>query len=165
MFSLVWGLWATGFGWVVATDFRGAAHRIHQASWRTPYTGVRFVRIVAGAFALAGPAVLLNGLYDLSSGQFGTDRLPQQPMPFIAATAVTGALGLWSLWRRSGMLRTAWADGPAPRRAAAAVITFAFVGFLVALWAGHPVAMLASWLAGGIAGLIVLVCAAPEERG
>ncbi len=40
LFSVAWGVWATGFGWIVATDFRGAAHRFHSLSQRSvPFGG------------------------------------------------------------------------------------------------------------------------------
>lgn len=160
LFSLAWGVWATCFGWVIATDFRGAAHRFHRMSRQAPFMRVGFVRIMGAGFALAGPAVLVNGLYDLGSGQFGPDRFPRPILPVIAATALFGALGLWALWLRSGLLGSAWAEGPASRRAMAAVITVAVVGSLGAFWLGHPAAMLVSWLAGGLAALILLMRAA-----
>lgn len=68
LFSVAWGLWATGVGWIVVTDFRGAARRFHAVSARsvssgktgTPRVGVGFVRFVAGVFALVGPVVLVS---------------------------------------------------------------------------------------------------------
>ncbi|MFD5065290.1 hypothetical protein [Streptomyces sp. NPDC058394] len=72
LFSAAWGLWATGFGWIIATDFRGAARRFHGMSQKftlfdratTSVNGVGFVRCVAGVFALAGPPSWFSGLWN-----------------------------------------------------------------------------------------------------
>ncbi|GHE57146.1 hypothetical protein [Streptomyces capitiformicae] len=165
LFSMAWGIWATGFGWIIASDFRGAAHRFYELSQRSvpfsarraPLVGVGFLRILAGVFALIGPAVLVGGLLELVRGEGASDRLPQLPVPLAATVVLVGAFGLWTAWRPSGLLRREWAEGADLQRAAVAVVTAALVGFPATLALGHQTAMLASWLGGGLAGLVLLL--------
>ncbi|KAB1149976.1 hypothetical protein F7R91_03890 [Streptomyces luteolifulvus] len=86
-----------------------------------------------------------------------SDRLPQLPVPLAVTVVIIGAFGLWMAWRPSGLLRREWAEGTGLRRAAVAVVTAALVGFPATSALGHQTAMLASWLVGGLAGLILLL--------
>ncbi|WP_235978395.1 hypothetical protein [Streptomyces lycii] len=165
LFHVVWGLWATGFGWIVAANFRGAADRFYVLSQRSvplggngvPRVGVGFFRVLAGVFALVGPVVLAVGVLGLSRGELSGSRFPQPPAVFAVAAGLAAAFGLWTLWRRSGVLRREWNQGSGPRRAAVVVLTLAVLSFPVGLSAGHRVAALASWLIGGFTGLTLLL--------
>ncbi|WP_431961212.1 hypothetical protein [Actinacidiphila sp. bgisy160] len=164
LFTVAWGLWATGFGWIVATDFRGAARRFHALSeWSVPFgrtgtprVGVGFVRFVAGVFALVGPVVLVGGLLELGRGHVRPEGFPRMPVSLAVFAALLAVLGLWMFWRPSGWLRREWDGGGGVRRAATVVITVAGTGFQAALVLGRPVATLALWLLGGAAGMLLL---------
>ncbi|MFB7288398.1 hypothetical protein [Actinacidiphila glaucinigra] len=163
-FSVIWGLGASGFGWILVTDFRGAARRFHAMSARSvpfggdrpPVVGVGFVRFVAGVFALVGPVVLVTGLLDLVRDPAAPEPMPRPPLP-LAVFAVLGAgVGLWTFWRRSGVLRPEWAKGGTLRRAAAVVLTGVLVAFPALLVLGRTTPMLLVWLLGGAAGVVLL---------
>ncbi|MFV0132009.1 hypothetical protein ACLGIH_01840 [Streptomyces sp. HMX87] len=163
-FSVVWGVFATAFGWIVATDFRGAAHRYHALSRSTvpfggvgmPMVGVGFFRLVAGVFALAGPVVLAVGLLSLWRGGAGPDALPTVPAWFVMVEALIAGVLLWWTWRRPGLLRREWEAGTGVRRAAAAGVTVSVVAFVVTLGVGCGAWAMASWLVGGLCMLTLL---------
>ncbi|MEV0689645.1 hypothetical protein [Streptomyces sp. NPDC050388] len=165
MFLVAWGVFATAFGWIVATDFRGAARRFHAMSRAaTPFggagssvMGVGFVRAVAGVFGLIGPFVLGAGLLELWRGEAGLDGLPPVPAWFVVCQALVAGVGLWTMWRRSGMLRREWDAGTGLRRAAVVVLTASFVAFLVTLGLGQGGWAVVSWLVGGLCGLTLLL--------
>ncbi|WP_097880766.1 hypothetical protein [Streptomyces sp. st140] len=165
MFSLVWGTFATTLGWVVAADFRGAAHRFHAFSHAaTPFVGsgahvmgVGFFRMVAGLFALIGPIVLVTGLLELWRGEAGNFRLPPVGGWFVLVQAVILGAALWSYWRRSGFLRRQWDAGSSPRRAAVAGVTASTVAFTLLLALGSGTWMLVAWLLGGLCGIALLL--------
>lgn len=165
MFSLAWGTFATTLGWIVATDFRGAAHRFYAFSHTAaPFggsgplvLGVGFFRLVAGVFALIGPIVLVTGLMDLWRGEAEALRLPPVDGWFVAVEAVILTVALWSNWRRSGLLRRQWDVGNGPRRAAVAGVTGSVVAFAVLLALGAGTWMMAAWLLGGLCGIILLL--------
>ncbi|WP_369147327.1 hypothetical protein [Streptomyces sp. R44] len=165
MFLLVWGVFATAFGWVVATDFRGAARRLHAMSRAaTPFggagtstPGVGFLRLLAGVFALVGPVVLGSGLVGLWRGEEGPGKMPAPPVEFVVVEALVAGVFLWRAWRRSGLLRRAWDAGTGPRRAAVAGLTTAFLAFVVTLGLGWGTWMMTSWLVGGLCGVSLLV--------
>ncbi|MEU0622851.1 hypothetical protein ABZ329_18625 [Streptomyces rubiginosohelvolus] len=165
MFSLVWGTFATTLGWVVAADFRGAAHRFHAFSHAaTPFVGsgahvmgVGFFRLVAGLFALIGPIVLVTGLLELWRGETETFSLPPVGGWFVLVQAVILGAALWSFWRRSGFLRRQWDVGSGPRRAAVAGVTALTVAFTLLLALGSGTWMLAAWLLGGLCGIALLL--------
>ncbi|MEU8096209.1 hypothetical protein [Streptomyces rubiginosohelvolus] len=165
MFSLVWGTFATTLGWVVAADFRGAAHRFHAFSHAaTPFVGsgahvmgVGFFRLVAGLFALIGPIVLVTGLLELWRGEAESFRLPPVGGWFVLVQAVILGAALWSYWRRSGFLRRQWDAGSGPRRAAVAGVTASTVAFTLLLALGSGTWMLAAWLLGGLCGIALLL--------
>ncbi|NEB41076.1 DUF1345 domain-containing protein [Streptomyces sp. SID14515] len=165
MFSLVWGTFATTLGWVVATDFRGAAHRFSAFSHAAaPFggsgatvMGVGFFRLVAGMFALTGPIVLVTGLLDLWRGEAEAFRLPPVDGWFVVMEAVILGAALWSYWRRSGFLRRQWEAGNGPRRAAVAGVTASIVAFAALLALGRGTWMMAAWLLGGLCGIALLL--------
>ncbi|MET8939504.1 hypothetical protein ABZX28_21205 [Streptomyces rubiginosohelvolus] len=165
MFSLVWGTFATTLGWVVAADFRGAAHRFHAFSHAaTPFVGsgahvmgVGFFRLVAGLFALIGPIVLVTGLLELWRGETENFSLPPVGGWFVLVQAVILGAALWSFWRRSGFLRRQWDAGSGPRRAAVAGVTASTVAFTLLLALGSGTWMLAAWLLGGLCGIALLL--------
>ncbi|MCT6778900.1 hypothetical protein LXH09_19895 [Streptomyces sp. CS7] len=165
MFSLVWGTFATTLGWVVAADFRGAAHRFHAFSHAaTPFVGsgahvmgVGFFRLVAGLFALIGPIVLVTGLLELWHGEAENFRLPPVGGWFVLVQAVILGAALWSYWRRPGFLRRQWDAGSGPRRAAVAGVTASTVAFTLLLALGSGTWMLAAWLLGGLCGIALLL--------
>ncbi|MFE7338286.1 hypothetical protein [Streptomyces griseus] len=171
MFSLVWGTFATTLGWVVATDFRGAAHRFHAFSHAaTPFggpgasvIGVGFFRLVAGVFALVGPIVLVTGLLELWRGDAEALSLPPVPAGFVAVEAVIVGVTLWSTWRRSGFLRRQWDAGSGLRRTAVAGVTASLVAFAALLALGSGTWMLVAWLLGGLCG-ITLLLSDPADR-
>lgn len=165
LFAVVWGLGATGFGWVVATNFRGAADRFLMLSQRsTPFgrrgpapVGVGFVRAVAGVFAVAGPVLLVVGLLGVLEGQWSPGRFPELPLAMDLFMVVVTALSLWTFWRRTGSLRREWAAGGGLQRAFCAVATVAVLGFPATMAIGDMTAMFIDWLVGGLAGLLLLV--------
>ncbi|MBV7244488.1 hypothetical protein [Streptomyces sp. MW-W600-10] len=165
MFSLVWGTFATTLGWVVATDFRGAAHRFHAFSHAaTPFggpgasvIGVGFFRLVAGVFALVGPIVLVTGLLDLWRGEAEGFRLPPAGGWFVLVQAVLLGAALWHYWRRSGFLRRQWDAGSGLRRTAVAGVTASLVAFAALLALGSGTWMLVAWLLGGLCGITLLL--------
>ncbi|MGW8765624.1 hypothetical protein ACWGN5_24295 [Streptomyces sp. NPDC055815] len=165
MFPLVWGVFATVFGWVVATDFRGAARRLHVMSRAaspfggagTPTPGVGFLRVLAGVFALVGPVVLVSGTVGLWRGEEGPEEMPVPPVGFVVVEALVAGVFLWRAWRRSGLLRREWDAGTGLRRAAVAGLTAAFVAFVVTLGFGWGTWMMTSWLVGGLCGVSLLV--------
>lgn len=173
MFSVAWGVFATAFGWIVATDVRGAAHRLHALSRSavpfggvsTSLVGVGFFRLLAGVFALAGPVVLISGLMDVWHGKPGSNDLTALPAGFVAAEATIAGVTLWRAWRRSGVLRREWDAGNGLRRTALAVLTASMVAFAVTMGFGWGNAMTASWLAGGLSGLTLLPGDRPAVPG
>ena len=160
-----------GSGWIIVSDFRGAAHRFHLLSQRSvpfgagrlPFVGVGFLRIMAGVFALIGPVAFVGGLLELARGGSDSDRLPRLSAPLGATAILVGAFGLWMAWRSSGLLRREWADGAGLRRAAVIVVTLALVCLPATLALGHQTAVVSSWLGGGLAGL-VLLCGRPDPE-
>ncbi|MET8218118.1 hypothetical protein [Streptomyces hirsutus] len=169
MFSVAWGVFATALGWIVATDFRGAAHRFHTLSQAAmPFGGVGvsvvsvgFFRLVAGVFALAGPVVLVSGLVKVWRGEAGSDSLSPIPAWFAVVEAAIVGVVLWRTWQRSGVLRREWDAGNGPRRAAVAGLTTSVVAFVVTLGFGWGPWMMASWLVGGLCGLTLLLGGRP----
>ncbi|MFF4078343.1 hypothetical protein ACFYZN_02930 [Streptomyces sp. NPDC001777] len=165
MFLVAWGMFATALGWIVATDFRGAAHRFHALSHAAmPFggvgvsvVGVGFFRLVAGVFALAGPVVLVGGLMDVWRGEARSDSLPPIPAWFVVVEATIVGVVLWRTWQRTGVLRREWDAGNGPRRGAVAGLTASAVAFVVTLGFGWGTWMMASWLAGGLCGLTLLL--------
>ncbi|MEU9198637.1 hypothetical protein [Streptomyces sp. NPDC048332] len=170
MFPLAWGVFATAFGWIVATDFRGAAHRFHAYSHAaTPFSGagepslsVGFIRVLAGVFALIGPVALVSGLLGVWRSRAGPGDLPPAPVWFVAAEAAVVGVVLLRTWRRSGVLRREWDAGNVLERAALAVLTPSAVAFTVTLGFGWDMWMTASWLAGGVCGLVLLSSGRPD---
>lgn len=173
MFSVAWGVFATAFGWIVATDVRGAAHRFHAlTSSAMPFggvgsslVGVGFLRLLAGVFALAGPVVLVSGLMGVWHGQAGSNDLTALPAGFVVAEATIVGVALWRAWRSSGVLRREWDAGNGLRRTAVAVLTASTVAFAVTMGFGRGNAMTASWLAGGLCGLTLLLGGRPAVPG
>ncbi|WP_326662016.1 hypothetical protein [Streptomyces sp. NBC_00385] len=169
MFPIAWGVVATAFGWIIATDFRGAAHRFHAYSHAaTPFSGagepplgVGFLRMLAGVFALIGPVVLVSGLMDVWRGRAGPGDLPPAPAWFVVAEAAVVGAVLLRTWRRSGVLRREWDAGNVLGRTALAVLTASAVAFTVTLGFGWDMWMMASWLVGGLCGLILLSSGRP----
>ncbi|MFF8717349.1 hypothetical protein ACF07T_38965 [Streptomyces sp. NPDC015184] len=165
MFSVAWGVFATALGWIIATDFRGAAQRFHALSHAAvPFggvgasaVGVGFFRLLAGVFALAGPVVLVGGFIDVWRGKAGSNSLPPVPVWFVVVEAIIAGVVLWRTWRRSGFLRCEWAAGNGPRRVAVAGLTASVVAFVVTLGFGWGTWMIVSWLAGGLCGLVLLL--------
>lgn len=70
---------------------------------------------------------------------------------------------LWLLWRRDGPLRREWADGAGLQRAATVVMTAAIAGFVTAMALGHLNAVLAMWLLGGLASLVLLLSGSDDR--
>ncbi|ALO05999.1 hypothetical protein AQF52_0401 [Streptomyces venezuelae] len=158
-------MFATALGWIVATDFRGAAHRFHTwshavmpfGSVGVSFVGVGFLRLLAGVFALAGPVVLVSGLMDVWRGEAGSDSLPPVPAWFVVVEAAIVGVVLRRAWQRSGVLRREWDAGNGLRRAAVAGLTASAVAFVVTLGFGWGTWMIVSWLAGGLCGLTLLL--------
>lgn len=173
LFSVVWGLGATGFGWVVATNFRGAADRFLRLSQRSVPFGrgrpapvsVGFVRVLAGVFALIGPVMLVVGVLGVLDGQWSPGRFPELPLFMAVAMVVVTAVSLWTFWRQPGMLRREWAAGGALQRTACAVATAAVLGFPATMAIGDVTAMLIDWLVGGLACLLLLVAGRADRDG
>ncbi|MFJ2431646.1 hypothetical protein ACIOWM_00380 [Streptomyces anulatus] len=165
MFSLVWGAFATTLGWVVATNFRGAAQRLRSfshaatpfAGSEAPVIGVGFFRLAAGVFAVIGPIVLVTGLLELWRGETDAMRLPPVSGWFVMVEAVIVGATLRSAWRGSGVLRRQWSAGGGLRRAAAAGVTASVVAFSVLLALGWSTWMMAAWLLGGLCGIALLL--------
>ncbi|MGW7296042.1 hypothetical protein ACWGIB_27110 [Streptomyces xiamenensis] len=168
LFTVMWGLTATAFGWIVATDFRDAARRLELMSRRSmpfglgrrpvpAFAGYPVPRLVAGFFGLMGPVILVVGLVELAGPNGAvTSAMPRPPLPFLLFATVPGALGLWMLWRRSGPLRAEWAGGGVVRRAAVVVLTLAVPCGLLAFVSDRMTVLPLCWLSAALAGLILL---------
>lgn len=171
LFSVVWGLGASGFGWVIATNFRGAADRFHRMSQQSvPFgrgrpapLGVGFVRAIAGVFAVAGPIFLIIGVLDLAKGYAPPADFPDLPLFMDVAMSVVTLVSLWTLWRRSGMLRREWVSGGGLQRAACTVATVALLGFPLTMAWGDMTLMLVDGLVGGIAIMVLLVSGRADD--
>lgn len=171
-FLLVWGLWATSFGWIVATNFRGAARRMHLhtmqlrperlAHLREP--GLGFLRAVAGVFALVGPVILAQALNILRREGWHLPGMPEQPIPFTAWAGVVVVFWMWMFWRRSGFLRMEWSAGALPQRAAVGVLSAAFLVMPFAMSIGLPAVLLICWLTCLPAGLYLLTAGRAEPN-
>ncbi|MFE2286705.1 hypothetical protein ACFXDJ_21365 [Streptomyces sp. NPDC059443] len=168
MFSLVWGLGATGMGLVLASDFRGAAGwlaLIQETS--APISGRRFgagrIRLVGAVFAVAGLPVLVSGVIDAARHGLGGDASLRVPLPFLAGMCVIAVYGMWALWRPEAPLRRMWATGSGLRRTALAVQTATVPAFLVCLRYGTLTAVLACWLVG-VGALLTALAAGPSRR-
>ncbi|MEV3873294.1 hypothetical protein [Streptomyces sp. NPDC049906] len=164
---VVWGGWATGFGWIVATDFRGAAVYFALPRSRDPFTdlparspGIGFVRTAAGVFALVGPVVLVLASLEAWRGVGGPGSASPPPGWALAGAAGTAGAALGWAWRRSGALRRAWRAGDDRERAAAAGLTAAVGAFVtVAVAASGPLraaGLATSWLVCGVCGIVLL---------
>ncbi|MDV9187643.1 hypothetical protein R6L23_05305 [Streptomyces sp. SR27] len=172
MFDVAWGVFATALGWIVATDFRGAAHRFHALSRAfVPFggagvsvVGVGFFRLVAGIFALVGPVVLVSGLTDVWRGEAESHSLPPISAWFVVAEAMIVGGVLWRTWQRSGVLRREWDAGSVQRRVAASGLTASLVAFVVTFGFGWGTWMVVSWLAGGLCGLTLLLSDRPGNE-
>ncbi|MFP3987961.1 hypothetical protein U9R90_10735 [Streptomyces sp. E11-3] len=166
LFLLVWGIAATAFGWTVATDFHGAARRMVQ---RSAHRGqsiaglqpVRFVRIVAGFFAVLGPVMLVRGARGLGSDGIGT-FFPRLPLGFAVMAMVWSLAGVVVVWRRTrSPLRWAWSGGPS-QRAAAVIGTVVGPLLPLSLWTGYGWLSAAIVLVGVAAGVVLLVGSHPR---
>ncbi|MFB7760022.1 hypothetical protein ACWD33_20080 [Streptomyces xiamenensis] len=168
LFTVMWGLTATAFGWIVATDFRDAARRLELMSRRSlPFglgrqpvpviAGVPVLRLVAGVFGLVGPVVLVVGLVELAGPDSAvTSAMPRPPLPFLLFATVPVALGLWMMWRPSGPLRGEWAGGGVVRRAAVVVLTLSVLCGLFAFVFDAMTVLPLCWLSAAVSGLILL---------
>ncbi|MFF8381449.1 hypothetical protein ACF07V_35665 [Streptomyces sp. NPDC015661] len=170
MFVLAWGMFATVFGWVIATDFRGAARRMHAMSSASTPTGsgaprlpVGFLRFVAGVFALAGPAVLVAGVLLVRRGAEMPGTLPAPPLGWVVVEALAVVSFLWGAWRSSGRLRREWGAGKGARRAAAVGYSTGAVAAVVTHSAGWGAWMMTSMLAGELCWLFLLMEDGPGQ--
>ncbi|MER7521305.1 hypothetical protein [Streptomyces sp. NPDC126499] len=166
LYALVVGTGMTGFGLVLATDFRGAARRLRESSLRSapsggPFwrrrPGVGFVRLLGAAFALLGPVILALGAVQAARGDVLVGDSPRLPVPFLLFLLLAVAVGMGNEWRRNGRLRREWADGGRGQRAASVVISGSFAGFAAGLGLGLQLLWLLSWALGAGAGLFLLV--------
>ncbi|MFI6939546.1 hypothetical protein ACIBI4_09755 [Streptomyces sp. NPDC050418] len=173
LFSLVWSLGALSFGLIIATNFRGSATRFHAMSQRSTYFGRRsrftggvgFLRLLAGAFCLIAPFILINAVKDLLEGVGGAYRMPYLPAPMLMFMFGIGAFGMWMMWRPDGPLRREWQAGATLQRTAATLATAAAAAFYLSLALGSLHAMLAVWAIGGAAGLTLLVTGRADHEG
>ncbi|MER5207231.1 hypothetical protein [Streptomyces sp. NPDC002825] len=169
MLLLAWGMFATAFGWVVATDFRGAACRMHAVSSASTPTGggaprlpVGFFRFLAGVFALAGPAVLVTGLFLVGRGEEMPGELPAPPLGWVVVEMLAAVYFLWGDWRRSGLLRREWQARRGARRAAVAGFSTGLVAVVVTYGLGWGTWMMTSMLVSEVCWLFLLT---EDRRG
>ncbi|WP_436776120.1 hypothetical protein [Yinghuangia sp. YIM S09857] len=164
-FLVAWGLGATACGLIIATDFRGAARRLHTAAVVHPQFadlhgarwGVGFVRALGAIFAVAGPVALIAGLIAFTRDEPGPDSPGRFPTPVLVAWCLLIALGFLNFWKRTGWLHRVWTTGNPRHRAAALVLSAAILGFATTTATGHPIPMLACWLVGMLASLTLLL--------
>ncbi|MGW4158650.1 hypothetical protein [Streptomyces sp. NPDC004788] len=172
LYALMAGVWMECYGVVVATNFRGAAHRMHAMStrsvsfgepfWRRP-PGVRFVRVLAGVFALMGPLLLFLGVRQVGRGEALTDS-PPMPLPFALFMLVGVALAVWGQWRRGSWLRREWSAGARRHRVAAVMVTGGFLGFAAGLGLGLQLLWVSSWSLAAGASLYLLVAGRADRQ-
>ncbi|MEU8621475.1 hypothetical protein [Streptomyces sp. NPDC048623] len=166
LFLVMWGIFATVLGTIVATNFRGAAYRVNDmarpwpgARGRSP--GVGFHRVIAGVFALVGPVTLVKGVGELMRGDAFVSGMPRLPLPFLAWMVIVAAVGLWTVWRPEGQLRLQWVGGGRLGRALAVASSLGWLGFAAGIVLGQEVLMVVSWAVFGAAGILTLVVNTP----
>jgi hypothetical protein len=161
LFLAIWGIGATAMGWILVTDFHGAAGRLAQFSYnrgqffwgRDP---IRFVRTIAGIFAVIGPSALIVGAWHLGSDGIGEffPRIPFWQAAVMTLPALGGAVLAW--WITPSPLRRAWSGGLSLRIAVVAAI--ACLALLpLSLWVGQAVLTAAIVLFGIGAAVAMLV--------
>ncbi|MER7173986.1 hypothetical protein [Streptomyces mesophilus] len=158
--ALAWGLFATIFGVPVATDYRGIAWR--AVRYMETYgrgvrvaDPVRFIRLIAGFFAVAGPISLIVGLTQLGTVGIGA-LFPRPSLPYAVMISAIAAAAQAFAWRHPGSpLLLVTHDRM--RRIAALILTAIVVPFPFILWAGLGMLAFVVCLVGLVAGVLVAI--------
>jgi hypothetical protein len=179
---LAWGLFASAFGLLIVTNFRGFADnfaRRAEASpaglrklppWKwqrspDPAEQAKLVRLIAIPFAIIGPIVTVAGLIAISQGRTGDSGPGPLPGPlrylFIAFAAV--AVG-WSWLSRRGLFRPAARRG-GWRLAAALLSSLGGLVFGIGITVGQMTIAIVAWVIGGLPSLLLVMEDKPAGPG
>ena len=182
LFMLAWGLGASVYGLLGATNFRGfdkyarraevsSARRRRRPLWtgqlppNDPAERTSRVRQIAVLFAIAGPVVTVIGLISISRGEIAGPERTGLPSPFrYLLIGFVAAAAVWS-WRSRRRLfhAAAWHHG---WRLVAALLSS--LGLLVAgigFAMGYMTIAVAGMVFGGLAYLILVMEDKPAGPG
>ena len=172
---LAWGLFASAFGLLIVTNFRGFADsfaRRAEASsaglrklqlWKSqrspdPVGQVKLARLLAVPFAIIGPVMTVAGIISIShsgiGGGFGPGALPG-PFRYLLIAFAVAAVG-WCWLSRRGLFRPAAQRG-GWRLAAALVSSLGGVIFGIGIAMGQMTIAIAAWVIGGLPSLILVM--------
>ena len=175
LFLLAWGVFASGLGLGLVTNFRGFADRFAQMNrasnawlmrippwkwmpvkpdslvWRA-----RLSRIIAIPFAILGPIVTIAGVAQILHGHISMSRGPALPLPLGILFVAAALVSMGQFWRRGMMLRLAAQQG-GWMRAAAVVATAGTLGFGGFFALGQWTLGIASWLVAAVAMLSLMM--------
>lgn len=177
---LAWGLFASAFGLLLATNFRGFTgnfvRKAEESSaglrklqlWkpqRSPAEQVKLARLLAIPFAIIGPVVTVAGFISISHagiGGSGPGALPD-PVRYVFIALAAAAVG-WSWLSRRGLFRPAARRG-GWRLAVAVLSSLGGLIFGVGIATGQLAIAIAAWAIGGLTSLILVLDDKPPVPG
>jgi hypothetical protein len=177
---LAWGLVASAFGLLLATNFRGFTdnfvRKAEESSaglrklqlWkpqRSPAEQGKLARLLAIPFAVIGPVVTVAGIISISHagiGGSGPGALAD-PVRYVFIALAAAAVG-WSWLSRRGLFRPATRRG-GWRLAVAVLSSLGGLIFGVGIATGQLAIAIAAWAIGGLTSLILMLDDKPPGPG